>query len=416
MRRGSDATWAAAHHVAMRILVTAAPAIGHLLPVLPVAAAAAARGHDVLVATGIDLGPVIERAGLRHHPMGPPSLDAAFGRIDGLTELTGQRRVVRLVSEGFAGMIADAFADGILDLATGWRPDLVVHEDMEMGSWIAAERMGIPHVVIQATAWRPPIRRIAASAQATIRARHGLPEDPELAGQDGALWFTTRPPTLRDSGIRWPSRLRELRSDADDRLGARGPGARGSGTRGSGGAGNAEPELRDWLSRDAGRPRVAVTLGTVNADRLDLFRAILDGLADLDVEVVVALGRDPATLGAVPANARVEAYVPMSELLPRSAFVVHHAGSGTMLAALAAGRPMVLVPIAADQPDTAIACVAAGVAIRLDSTALAADDVRTAAVRLLDEPAFAQRALLVAAEIAAMPDATAAVTAIEDLV
>src|SRR4051794_15537231 len=135
----------------MRFLVTAAPGLGHLLPILPVAVAARDAGHDVAVATGADLGPIVRRAGLRPVAVGPPNLAAAFAAIDGLAGLTGRRLRARLVSDGFAAIIASAFVDGVLELATDWRPDVIVHEDMEMGSWIAAERLAIPHVVIQAT-------------------------------------------------------------------------------------------------------------------------------------------------------------------------------------------------------------------------------------------------------------------------
>ena len=198
-----------------------------------------------------------------------------------------------------------------------------------------------------------------------------------------------------------PPTLRELRSAADDAVGAaRAPDA----------------DMPDWLAAEPGRPRVAVTLGTVNKHRVDVFRPILAGLASLDVDVVVALGADPATLGDVPSGVRVERYVPMTALLPRSELVVHHAGSGTMLAGAAAGTPQLLVPLAADQPENAALCVAAGVALGLDSEQLTPQAVAAAARRLLEEPSFRERARAVAAEIAAMPDADAAVVEIESLV
>lgn len=382
----------------MRVLVTAAPGVGHLLPLLPLARAAAERGHDVLVGTGSSLADMIGRAGLRHVTIGPPSLEAAFSTIDGLPEQMGPRRLLMIVRQGFNGVIASAFAAEVLELAGDWRPDVVVHEDMELGAWIAAERLGIPHVVVQATAWRPRVRAAAHDVQDDLRVRHGLPSDPALAGREGSLWFMTRPPALRDPAVEPPPNLRDLRPEPDDRVGA------------------ADDTTPAWLATDPGRPRVAVTLGTVNADRADLLRPLIEGLAGLDVDVVVALGRDPATVGAVPANVRVERYVPMSQLLPRSALVAHHAGSGTMLAAAVAACPMLLLPIGADQPDNAERCMAAGIALTLEPRALTPDAVRSAALRLLGEPAFARRAQDVAAEIRAMPDADAAVREIEEVV
>ena len=203
---------------------------------------------------------------------------------------------------------------------------------------------------------------------------------------------------MRDPARPTPDPLCELRPEPDDRVG-----------------GDAA-ELPSWLGATTGRPRVAVTLGTVNAHRIDLLRPIVDGLAGLDVEVVVALGADPSTLGAVAGNTRVERYVPMSLLLPRSAVVVHHAGSGTTLAALAAGVPSAMLPIAADQPENAAAVIAAGAGLTLDLAEVTAETIAVAVRRLLDEPAFEERARAVATEIAAMPDADAAMAEIETLV
>ena len=71
-------------------------------------------------------------------------------------------------------------AEGITSLAERWRPDILVHEDMELGSWIVAERLGIPQVTIQATAWRPNRRRLISEPLNDLRERHGLPRDEEL--------------------------------------------------------------------------------------------------------------------------------------------------------------------------------------------------------------------------------------------
>ena len=381
----------------MRMLFTSSPGVGHLLPVLPVAVAARHAGHDVVVGVGASLAPMVARADLHHVALGPADLDGVRAKIPGIGDLAGPERTALMVREGFGRLIAGSIADDVLALFREWRADILVHEDLELGGWIAAERLGVPHVTIQATAWRPAKRAAVSANLDEIRIRVGLAPDTALARRDGKLWFTTRPPSLRDPAQPMPAVLRELRPEPDDRVGGE------------------LADLPDWLARPPLRRRVAVTLGTVNAHRVDLVRPIVDGLADLDVEVVVALGADPASLGAVPDAVRVERYVPMSQLLPRSTVVVHHAGSGTTLAALLAGRPAALVPIMGDQPDNTDRCVAAGAAIALDSSALTAEAVRAAVFRLLEEPRFADRAAAIAAEIRAMPNAAAALAEIEDV-
>ena len=65
--------------------------------------------------------------------------------------------------------------------------------------------------------------------------------------------------------------------------------------------------LADAVGVDpAPRPLVVVTQGTIDVDPADLIQPALQGLADLDVDVIATSGRGGVTdLGATPANARV---------------------------------------------------------------------------------------------------------------
>jgi UDP:flavonoid glycosyltransferase YjiC (YdhE family) len=382
----------------MRMLFTTAPGVGHVIPMLPVALAAVARGHEVRVGGGRDIEPIVRRAGLDCVELGLGSLVEAREQIPGIATLSGRARAVLMVREGFARILAGPMADDVLALAADWRPDVVVNEDKELGAWIAAERLGIPHVTIQTTAWRPSVQRLVVANQNALRERLGLDRDPRLASSGGQLWFTTRPAALRDPENPLPTPLRELRPTPDDSVGGDGPAAPG------------------WLHSTTDRPRIGVTLGTVNAHRVDVLRPIVDGLADLPVDVVVGLGADPSTLGPVPPNVRVERYVAMTRLIPTCAAVVHHGGSGTMLAAAAAATPQVLLPLAADQPDNAEACVRAGIGLELAASDVTEEAVAAAADTVLSDPSFRVRAAAVAAEIRAMPDADAAVREIETVV
>ena len=66
------------HDVPMRILFSTAPAIGHLLPLLPLARAARARGHEVVIAGGASIAPFIAAAGFRHEQIGPATIGEMF--------------------------------------------------------------------------------------------------------------------------------------------------------------------------------------------------------------------------------------------------------------------------------------------------------------------------------------------------
>jgi UDP:flavonoid glycosyltransferase YjiC (YdhE family) len=121
------------------------------------------------------------------------------------------------------------------------------------------------------------------------------------------------------------------------------------------------------------------------------------------VLVTVGPGGDPAALGPQPAHVHVARYVPQAQVLPHCALVVSHAGSGTFLAALAAGLPQLCVPQAADQFLNAGACARAGCGITLHPDAVTVASVREGAERLLTDGAYRGVAEALAAEIASMP-------------
>jgi MGT family glycosyltransferase len=245
-----------------------------------------------------------------------------------------------------------------------------------------------------------------------LRLEHGLPPDAtdRLGGQ---LFFTTRPPSLRDPDAPFPPTTAELRPIADDRDAAPLDAAPVDTTT-TGTDHRADPFAA--LPGPVGGPQVAVTLGTVNADQHAILRTLVEGAVAAGARVVVGLGSEPGSFGPVPERVAVHRYVPMSVLLPAADVVAFHGGSGTLTAALAAACPMVIAPIAADQPDNAEVAVAAGVARSIPSEALTVDMVRAAIDTVLSDPAYGRRAGSVAAEIAAMPGPEVAAQRLERLV
>ncbi len=381
----------------MRMLFVTSPGLGHLLPLLPLAGAARARGHAVRIGAGASLAPVIAAAGFEQAVVGPTSLVEVVRAIPEMADTTGRRRAVSMVRYGFSDRIASAIATDLLELAPAWRPDLIVHEDLELGSWLVAERLGIPHATVQATAWRPRVRDLIADAQAPVRERFGVGAD-GITGPFGQIFFATRPPSLRDPADPLPAVTADLRPVAEDQFAPEG----------------AVDAAGLFPPRD-GRPRIVLTLGTVNHRELDLWRALIDGAVATHAHVVVALGADPATLGPVPAGVRVERYVPMSTLLPEADVVGFHGGSGTFLAAMIVGTPVVMTPIAADQLDNGDRCEAAGVGRVVLPTAADASTLRHAFEAVLSASSYRERAGTVAAEIAAMPGPEIAIDRLEVL-
>ena len=97
----------------MRPLFTFAGGEGHLEPLLPLACAAAARGHEVVVSGAASLGGVASSAGLRFAPSGP---DVVPRRAEPRPiDMEHEHRVVR---EAYAGRFARTRAIDLLALCS----------------------------------------------------------------------------------------------------------------------------------------------------------------------------------------------------------------------------------------------------------------------------------------------------------
>ena len=107
-----------------------------------------------------------------------------------------------------------------------------------------------------------------------------------------------------------------------------------------------------WEKLD-GRPLVYVSLGTM-LNRPSLLREILDGCADLPVQVVASLGQKEATWDfPTPANAIVAPFAPQLTLLDRASLFITHAGLNGVLEGLNRGVPMLCIPMTYEHPGIA---------------------------------------------------------------
>ena len=135
----------------------------------------------------------------------------------------------------------------------------------------------------------------------------------------------------------------------------------------------------------------------------DVLTPAIDGLASLDADVLVALGSaDGTSLGPLPPNVHIESFVDQPGVLAHAALVVHHGGSGTVLGALTAGVPQLLLPKGADQFFNADAMAAAGLAPVLEPAQVTASAVAALAGDSIGRPNPAADAAR--AELAVMPD------------
>jgi len=380
----------------MRILFAFAGGHGHFEPLVPIARAAAAAGHVVAVVGGHGMVPAIKAVGFTAFATGQPGTGAAPRRP--LLPLDAAREE-RDLRENFARRLARERAADMLALGGEWKPDLVVCDEVDFGSMIAAERLGLPYASVLVTAAGSFVRpSIVGQPLHQLRAEHGLPPDPELAMLHRHLVLSPFPPSFRDPAFPLPATAHTIRPSALAPV-----------------QGATEPA---WLAALSDAPTVYFTLGTVfNRECGDLFARVLAGLRDVEVNVVATVGPgiDPAEMGPQPARIRITDYVSQSSVLPHCDAVVSHGGSGSVIGALAHGLPSVLLPMGADQPLNAGRSAALGVGRVLDALAATPESVRDALAAVLDKPTYRLAAQRLRKEIAALPPPLHAVPLLEEL-
>lgn len=338
----------------MRIAFTGNPMTGHLLPMMPLLDAARAAGHEAVVITAKEMEPRLAPATV--WPAGPgvtTNVEETLRRTGFHPANPGPGTI-----EYFAGVRVDLAVEETVDQLTKLEPDLLVTEELDYLGPLAATMLKIPWVE----------HRVGAP----------LPEDFTAALRDrSAKNFSAR--SLRPSErIALVDAYPDFLLSPDERHAADRISLRPM--LNEHGEGMAVP-----IPERSSRPRALVTLGTTVDDK--------DALASM-VSAVDAAGFDVlATADDLPAASGVRGvhalgFVPLAKLLPEVDLVVSAGGTGTVLASLTAGLPLVLRPFFADHPWNAARVAAHGAAIVIDDPADAgeaarrimnSDDHRTAA-------------------------------------
>ncbi|HEX2317154.1 MAG TPA: nucleotide disphospho-sugar-binding domain-containing protein [Thermomonospora sp.] len=365
----------------MRVLFLTTPLVSHTFPLVPLAWAMRAAGHDVLFGT---TGPALSvaEAGVHVADFDPD------GECPSVAELNSSRPdIVRhratKVADGWPLLIevTRRYADHMIALAETWRPDLVVHSQLQGSGLLAAAKVGVPAVEHRSSLLRGDdyFDRLPELIEETFAA-HGLAGLPERR-----VSLEVAPPSMaapRDDA-------RPLRYIPFN------------------GGGLLPPDL----TGPPGRPRIVVTVGTtiMAPDMALLVERTLAAAPKVEAEFVVLLaGMDEEAVprGRPPANVRIlREWVPLRPLLDGSAAILHHGGAGSILAALDAGVPQLVVPSGAPNFLQADVVRERGAGI----VAEAADLDAALLERLLDDPGTRAAAGEVRAEMARMPSPAEAV-------
>ncbi len=341
-------------------------------------------------------GPV-ESAGHRFWQFDDPPEDELAEVWSRVPSLSPDEQNALVIGEVFTRLDATASLPGLRAACSQWQPDVVVRDPNEYGSAVAAELHGIPHarVAIGLSAMEGLALRMCAAPLDELRRAAGLPADPGAEALRSSPYLTMFPASLEDpAGPEQPHTVR-LRDPAWDAP---------------------PPELPGWWADDD-TPLLYVTFGSAAGGMemaAHLYAVAMEAVADLPLRALLTIGHDADldAFAAAPPNVRVERWVPQGDVLAHAAAVVCHGGSGSTLGAIAAGLPLVVVPLFADQPHNArrVAAVGAGLVAWPDPGA-----IRDAVGRVLKGESYRTAAESLAAELRRQRSIDAAVDVLAGL-
>lgn len=299
-----------------------------------------------------------------------------------------------------------AYAEDMLEELSRQSADTVVVSEFMLGPMIAAEKAAVPYAVMVPNPYMLPAKGLPPAGTPFVPARNAL----EQMRDDAINWVMVRAfngglPLLNAARARFGlsplTSIFELNHRAKRVLVLTSPSFDFSATELPENVRYVGPVLDDpsW-ARDAelsstansADPLVAVSFSTTFQNQYAILQKVLDALAELKVRGLVTVGPslDAARL-RVPANVKVQRFAPHSQLFAQSAAVVTHAGHGTVIRALAAGAPLVCIPMGRDQGGNAVRVAArkAGKALSLGASVTT---IRAAIREVVEQPHYRQAA------------------------
>ena len=368
----------------MRLLLCSTGLAGHFNPLKPFVEAARERGDELFMVVPPSLAKEVKELGVAHYLSDPPDPTKSKELWRRAARVPHAQAARLLDGEFFGRLSTEAMLATVESACDAFQPDLVLREPCAYAGAVAAKRRSINHAQVAISTARTEWGVIGLVAPILDDIEDGMEE---VLRQ--TRYLSRLPTSLDPSPFPRTARYRE----------------------------NLVTEVVEpgrWA--EGNRPLIYLTFGSV-AGSLDTaesaFRLAIEAVSGLDVRVLVTtgLGFNRRLLDAVPSNVVVESWIPQASIFPFASMVLCHGGSGTTYGALAAGLPIVFVPMFADQRTNAqlVAVAGAGMVVDVGSKsepgfrAIAAHDVprvRAAVLEVLMESSYAIAAQVIAEEIA----------------
>ncbi|GAA1307867.1 glycosyltransferase [Saccharothrix xinjiangensis] len=361
----------------MRVALLTTTQHGHLNPYIPVVNALRAAGAEVsLLLLSADGGVLDER---RRRALGEAEVHAV-GQVE-MAPWSGPPEKIGPMLR--SSPVADLTADVLRATA----PDFVLVDSLPVtaSAMVGARASGVPYGMIWANLG-------GVCPREHRRGRWAYDEQlGDYLTEHGVLW-STRTHSARSPILNlMPTIPALVGADAvtDD-------GVRLVGLPGAAGPRGDEVDFPDLDRLDPDRPLVHVSFGTIFYRRPDLLRTVITGAAATGARVVASVG-DLAEELALPADVLTAPYLPQREVLDRADVFITHGGYNSVAESIRAATPMLVIPLAVDQPIQAHFVRGAGFGTALEPAAATERAVADAVTDLLD-PARDYRARLRAAQ------------------
>lgn len=139
--------------------------------------------------------------------------------------------------------------------------------------------------------------------------------------------------------------------------------------------------------------KVYASLGTVFNNKPDVFRKIMDALDEPEYQVIISAGGAYQALSqrTIPQNVLLFKSVPQIELLTKVDLVIGHGGNNSTNETLAAGKPLIVIPVGGEQADNASRVEFLGVGRRINIKQLDKGKIRQAIGEIRANPSFLEK-------------------------
>lgn len=394
-----------------QILIASQPFAGHVFPLLPIATELVRRGHQVRWYTGRKYAGNIRASGAQVEPFvhardfDDANFDAVFPGRDRLSRL---RRLQLDVRQIFIGQLEAQLHD-LEQINSTWPADVVLAEQT-LSSPLLLNELGGPPCALLGILPLGIVSRdtapfglgllpdVSPLGQLRHRALHWAAQNVIFGAASQDLRALCRKLGLQQRNFTLP-RSPHLMLQATDatfeypqrdlprQLHFIGP------LTPPNPVGASLPAWWPELQTER-RPVVLVTQGTVATNPCDLLWPSIQALAGEDILLVVAgaTEKELSTLGGIPANVRIAAFVPFELLLPYVQVYVSNGGYGGVQQALAHGLPVVVAGDSEDKAEVANRVHFAGVGLNLRTGHPTSSQVGAAIKTLLRDGVVRRRA------------------------